>query len=72
LFVKPEFPSYERFWQKHCVPLTNRPVDIQLKSNAELTALVKKDEDVAIAQLHYTVLRHLLEGTASHGAFRRR
>jgi hypothetical protein len=59
LFLRAEFPSYEVFWQRHIVPLTNRPTDIQLKDDASLKAAGKNDEDVAIAQLHYTVLKHL-------------
>jgi hypothetical protein len=59
LFFESEFPAYEAFWLRHVVPLTNRPTDIQFKDDATLRALGKGSEDVAIAQLHYTVLKHL-------------
>ena len=35
-FLAAEFPSYETFWQRHVVPLSNRPSDIQLKDDATL------------------------------------
>lgn len=60
LFVQFEFPSYERFWLKYVVPLTNRPANIHFKDLATLAAAGKTEEDVAIAQLHYTILKHLL------------
>ncbi len=60
LFLQSEFPSYERFWLKHVVPLTKRPASIHLKDDATLGAERKTDEDIAIAQLHYTILKHLL------------
>jgi hypothetical protein len=60
LFMKSEFPSYEGFWLKHVVPLTNRPADIHLKDDAALTTGGYCHEDIAIAQLHYTVVKHLL------------
>ena len=60
LFVQSEFPSYESFWLRHVVPLTNRPAGIHFKDTAALTAEGKVDEDITIAQLHYTVLKHLL------------
>lgn len=59
-FLAEEFPAYEAFWQRHVVPLTNRPVDIQLKNDGALKAAGRSHEDLAIAQLHYTVLRHLV------------
>jgi hypothetical protein len=58
-FLQSEFPSYEMFWQKHVVPLTNRPIDIHFKSDAELAKDGKNAEDIAIGQLHYTILKHL-------------
>ncbi|MBI4715686.1 MAG: hypothetical protein HY760_07110, partial [Nitrospirae bacterium] len=60
LFLQSEFPSYEKFWLKHVVPLTNRPVDIHFKDDTRLAAEGHTPEDIAIAQLHYTVLKHLL------------
>jgi hypothetical protein len=65
LFLQVEFPSYERFWLKHVVPLTTRPVGIYFKDDKALEASGKTHEDLAIAQLHYTVLKHLL---AAHHA----
>ncbi len=59
-FLQTEFPSYELFWLKHVVPLTNRPKDIHSKDDTALAAIGKNAEDLAIAQLHYTVLRHLI------------
>lgn len=58
-FLQGDFPAYETFWQRHIVPLTNRPTNIQLKDEAALKAEGKGHEDLAIAQLHYTVLKHL-------------
>lgn len=58
-FIGSEFTSYNSFWVKHIVPITNRPMDIHFKSNAQLAAVGKTDQDICIAQLHYTVLRHL-------------
>ncbi len=56
------FPSYEAFWLARIVPLTyrvkHRP-DVRLQTKAELDATGYTDEDVAVAQLHYTLLRHL-------------
>jgi hypothetical protein len=58
-FLAVEFPSYELFWQKSVVPLTNRPRNIHLKSSDDLQAAGFSDDDICVAQLHYTVLRHL-------------
>lgn len=60
LFLQVEFPSYERFWLKHVVPLTTRPFGIHFKDDASLASSGKTQEDLAIAQLHYTLLKHLL------------
>ena len=59
LFLQSAFPSYEAFWLKHVIPLTTRPRDIHFKDDAALAAEDKNAEDIAIAQLHYTVLKHL-------------
>ena len=59
LFIQSEFPSYEKFWEKHVIPLSNRPVDIHFKTNAQLSSSNLTQEDVCIAQLHYSLLRHL-------------
>jgi len=60
LFIKKEFPRYEEFWVKFIVPLTNRPIDIYFKSDSELDMSGKSANDVCMAQLHYTVLKHLV------------
>jgi hypothetical protein len=60
IFIQCEFPVYESFWQQHIVPLTNRPYNIHFKSVAELNTMNKTDNDVCIAQLHYTVLIHFI------------
>lgn len=59
LFIEREFPSYETFWINNIVSLTNRPADILFKTDAELSVGGKTQEDICIAQLHYTVLNHL-------------
>jgi hypothetical protein len=56
------FPSYETFWTARIVPLTYRVhnrVNIRFPTTAELSAAGYTDEDVTVAQLHYTILRHL-------------
>ncbi len=58
-FIKPQFPSYEVFWQKFVVPLTRRPADKQLKTDADLVLIGKGPAEICIAQLHYTVLLQL-------------
>ncbi len=58
-FIKPHFPSYEVFWQKFVVPLTHRPGDKQLKTDAELAAIAKGHAELCLAQLHYSMLRQL-------------
>jgi hypothetical protein len=59
LFIQKEFPSYEVFWQKYIVPLTGRPNNIHFNDDADLKSIGKSDHDICIAQLHYSVLRHL-------------
>lgn len=66
-FASERFPSYEDFWLAHVVPLTNRratdrlsnELRIRFRTDAELAADGRGDEDVAIAQLHYTLLLHI-------------
>jgi hypothetical protein len=56
------FPSYEVFWAARIAPLTYRVQDrrnVHFRTSAELAADGYTDEDVAVAQLHYTLLRHL-------------
>lgn len=60
LFVKDQFPSYESFWLKSVVPLTNRPNNIHFKTNVELVAISKSESDLCVAQLNYSILRHLM------------
>ncbi len=57
--IQPYFPSYEVFWQKFVIPLTNRPIDIHCKSDSALAAIGKGDHELCLSQLHYSVLRHL-------------
>jgi len=59
-FLRDEFPSYETFWVKFVVPLTNRPTNIHTKTNSELASNGKSEHDICISQLHYTVLLHLV------------
>lgn len=59
LFISPEFPEYGQFWAKHVTHLTNRPVDIHFKDDPALIADGHTAEDICIAQLHYSILRHL-------------
>lgn len=58
-FLKEKFPSYEKYWQSRIVPITNRPLNINFKSNSELQKLGFNDEDICLAQLHYTLFRHM-------------
>ena len=60
LFLHYEFPAYEQFWNAFVTPLTNRPNDIQGKTDAELAAIGRSPEDICISQLHYSVFRHLV------------
>jgi hypothetical protein len=56
------FPSYEGFWVRRIVPLTYRVKErrnIRFQTSAELMAAGFTDEDVTVAQLHYTLLMHL-------------
>lgn len=61
LFLANEFPSYEIFWQRYVVPVTNRPAvapagavpqHLRFKMDSD-------DHQVCVAQLHYSVLWHL-------------
>jgi hypothetical protein len=56
------FPSYETFWVARVVPLTYRVKNrqnIRFRPQSELSADGYTEEDVAVAQLHYTLLMHL-------------
>jgi len=57
-FLNNEFPAYEEFWRKFVVPLTNRPKNIHFKNQKQLRKAGKSDNDICIAQLHYSILRH--------------
>lgn len=59
LFLRRDFPSYELFWLQHVVPLTKRPHSIHFKNNDDLAKLGKTPHDICIAQLHYSIIRHL-------------
>jgi hypothetical protein len=62
IFIADRFPSYESFWRERVVPLTNRVTnrgDIRFRSKPDLLADGYTDEDVTVAQLHYTLLLHL-------------
>jgi hypothetical protein len=60
MFLLGEFPAYEQFWSAFVTPLTNRPNDIQGKTDAQLAAIGRSPEDICISQLHYSVFRHLV------------
>jgi hypothetical protein len=60
LFLQNEFASYETFWQTHVVALTNRPDNGHFKADQQLEKIGKGPQDICIAQLFYTMLRHLL------------
>jgi len=60
LFVARDFPSYEAFWQQFVTPLSRRPIDIHLLDDEKLAREGKTAHDVCIAQLHYSVLLHLV------------
>ena len=62
LWASDRFPSYETFWVERVVPLTYRVKErgnVRFQTTAELEAAGYSDEDVAVAQLHYTLLMHL-------------
>jgi hypothetical protein len=61
LFVRLEFPSYERFWYVFVAPLTNRDRnrnDVHFKTDAELAAMrpARGFYDLYLGQLNYSVL----------------
>jgi len=57
--IKPHFSNYEIFWEKFVTPLTNRPKNVQLKTDSELSAIGKGPHEVCLSQLHYSALRHI-------------
>lgn len=58
-FVKSELPSYEEFWSEFVWPLTKRPASVHFEGREKVEKMGKGDGDVCIAQLHYTLFRHL-------------
>lgn len=61
-WTRDRFPSYQAYWVPRIVPLTHRVKNrrnVHFQTSAELEAAGYTDEDVAVAQLHYTILRHL-------------
>lgn len=61
LFIRDQFPSYEKFWLKFVVPLTNRPGDGHFKTDEELIKIGRGISDICIAQLNYSILKHLAQ-----------
>lgn len=70
LFIKKKFPSYEIFWQKFIVQLTNRvenindinlTIDSKLQIRFPTENIEKIHERMVIFQLHYSALRMLLK-----------
>jgi hypothetical protein len=62
-FLRDEFPEYETFWQVFVVGLTERVKDgygIGFRPQVELDADGRPEWHVAVAQLHYTTLLHLV------------
>lgn len=59
LFIKDQFPSYETFWLKFVVPLTNRPDNIHFKTDVELAKINKSELDLCISQLNYSIFKNL-------------
>ena len=60
VFILRDFPSYEVFWQRFVTPLSRRPENIQLKDHGQLAAAGRTDLDICLAQLHYSILLHLV------------
>lgn len=59
-FLSTDFPSYESYWAKHIVPMTNRPINIHFKESSKLNSEGFTSDDICKAQLHYTTFRHLV------------
>src|SRR5215471_10789110 len=64
VFIRDQFPTYEKYWVRFVVPLTTRESDRKnprLKTDTELAAMrpAKTFFDVYLAQLNYSVLCHL-------------
>lgn len=70
LFIKSQFSSYETFWQKFIVELTNRvenindinlTIDSKLQVRFPTENIEKIHERMTISQLHYSAFRMLLK-----------
>src|SRR3989338_2364067 len=57
LFIKDQFPSYEKFWQKFVFPLRQEG-SIHFQSGTESLHKIKQNH--LIAQLNYVTIRHLI------------
>jgi len=57
-FLKSSFPSYEKYWLKEIIPITNRSGTV-FKSDSELVSIGKTRLNCYFAQLHYSVQFHL-------------
>jgi len=60
LFLSHYFPSYGDYWSNSVAPLTNRPQNIHFKSSSVLTAEGHTPEEICLAQIHYTLFKHLV------------
>jgi hypothetical protein len=61
-WTRDRFPTYQTFFVARIVPLTYRVKErrnIRFQTTAELATAGYTDEDVTVAQLHYTLLLHL-------------
>jgi hypothetical protein len=62
-FLGDEFPQYETFWQLFVVGLTMRVDDVDdigFRPQPDLDEIGRPEWHVAVAQLHYTTLLHLV------------
>lgn len=50
-FLVTEFPSYEKYWAKHIVPMTNRPINIHFKTSTQLSSEGFTSDDICKAQI---------------------
>lgn len=59
-FLSSDFPTYESYWAKYIVPMTNRPLNVHFKESSSLISAGYSADDICKAQLHYTTFRHLV------------
>lgn len=59
-FLRMEFPQYQQFWRLFVVGLTRRPEGIDFRSQDQLDRIGRPSWHVTVAQLHYTMLLHLV------------